>query len=257
MASLSSSSKRYEVVLASDAHQLREAFRIRAAVFHEEQGFPLEVEVDEYDPISAHFVLVEQRGIGTKDDDGGDDSSSAVIVGTAFSGSAHTMPTKDASQIASATASHPIRGTLRWVPYPSTEVPSTIEGAAKGSVSSLLPLGRPPTSQGALATTFASAGGAKLGRLALEKSARGKGLGARLVRESEQWVVQALRSRVEAEAASTAVQKDKKSIQVTFRLHSQMHVISFYEALGYRAQGEPFDEDGAPHLLCVKTVTFG
>lgn len=30
--------------------------------------------------------------------------------------------------------------------------------------------------------------------------------------------------------------------------------MQFYKNLGYQTQGDEFDEDGAPHLLCVKTV---
>ncbi|CAO1631305.1 unnamed protein product [Parajaminaea phylloscopi] len=247
-------SSAYAVVLASDAHQLREAYRIRMEVFHHEQGFPADTEVDDYDPISAHFLLVDESESS---------SDAADTVGAALSGSGHTASTGDASEVASGSKGQKVMGTLRWVPYPPQKTPAVIEDAGSGSQSSLLPLGRPPTSQGALAATFASAGGAKLGRLALDKSARGKKLGARLVRESEEWVVKALQERARAQGAGNSgadadadAGVDAAAKEVTFRLHSQMQVIGFYEALGYHTSGEPFDEDGAPHLLCVKTVTI-
>lgn len=35
-------------------------------------------------------------------------------------------------------------------------------------------------------------------------------------------------------------------------LASQMHAIPFYAKAGYEQQGEPFDEDGQPHILMTK-----
>lgn len=234
------SSSGYKVILCADAHQLREAHRIRMSVFHEEQGFPADVEVDEYDPLSAHFLLVPNED--------GAPSSQSASTAAAPAGTGTTKASTEADDVVNQVRAV---GVLRWVPYPTSKIPAVLKEAAKGSSSSLLPLGRPPTSQGPLAASFASAGGAKLGRLALDRSVRGKGLGARLVRESEEWVVKALGEKVQKEGSSG------EKLDVTFRLHSQMQVVGFYKGLGYHQEGEPFDEDGAPHLLCVKRITIG
>ncbi|UZJ51453.1 hypothetical protein CBS101457_000773 [Exobasidium rhododendri] len=50
----------YTFKLCSSANDLREAYRLRLEVFHVEQGFPEDTEVDQYDPISAHFILISK-----------------------------------------------------------------------------------------------------------------------------------------------------------------------------------------------------
>ena len=36
------------------------------------------------------------------------------------------------------------------------------------------------------------------------------------------------------------------------RLHGQAHLETFYRDLGFETRGEPFDEDGIPHLLMIR-----
>ncbi|MFJ2646942.1 GNAT family N-acetyltransferase [Streptomyces sp. NPDC087420] len=66
-----------------------------------------------------------------------------------------------------------------------------------------------------------------LGRLAVNQAARGRGLGAALVRAIED----AARER-----GLTAVD-----------LHAQTHALGFYERLGYEAYGPEFLDAGIPH----------
>lgn len=306
---MSATDQSYKVVLCSTAAQLKEAHRLRVEVFHKEQGFPFETEVDEYDALSAHFLLMDTQSTSLHPS-----TAPASTAGEAASTAGPGSGDDDVRGL----------GTLRWVPYPSSAAPAVVQDAAAGSVSSKLPLGRPPSNEGTLAVTFGAAGGAKLGRLALEKSQRGKGLGKRLVVESEQWVTQALRQKKQQQqqengsGGGSAVAQSKA---VEFRIHSQMHVVdvsigsvSFFflaygsgialtthvldlhslraayhsstrresnasfrgpnscsllkppfhpfrlsppsHRLGYSVQGDQFDEEGAPHLLMVKTITL-
>jgi predicted GNAT family N-acyltransferase len=72
---------------------------------------------------------------------------------------------------------------------------------------------------------------AKIGRVAVAKSARGRGIGAALMRHIE-----------------TAVPATE------FLLDAQTHALQFYERLGYRADGAAFMEAGIPHRHMRKTV---
>jgi predicted GNAT family N-acyltransferase len=228
----SSSSSTYEVILCTTPHHLREAASIRMDVFIAEQGFDVEDELDENDAICAHFLLIDTA-----------DPSKGL-------------------------------GTLRWVPYPTGSVlQSSREAIATRSVEEGLPLGRAQTTE-ELTRSFVSAGQAKLGRLAARKEVRGKKLGAKLVVDSEKWIRSILAANL----------SKGEQVEVGMKLHSQMQVVKvserkgrqqirfklipyplgcsqffsdqFYERLGYTASGEPFDEDGAPHMLCSKKVTI-
>lgn len=70
---------------------------------------------------------------------------------------------------------------------------------------------------------------AKIGRVAVLKEARGRGLGLRLM----QAVVEEARRR-----------GFKESV-----LDSQTYAIPFYACLGFVAEGEEFDDAGIPHFL--------
>ncbi|KAI9328102.1 acetyltransferase, GNAT family protein [Zopfochytrium polystomum] len=74
----------------------------------------------------------------------------------------------------------------------------------------------------------------KLGRLAVRKAARGSGAGRRLV------------AAVEEEARRRGVEG--------VVLSAQMPKVGFYEMLGYKPEGEEYDEDGAPHKKMVKLL---
>lgn len=190
----------YKVILCGTPQHLQQALNIRMEVFHHEQGFPADTEIDENDPLSAHFLLIDEA----QPDSG--------------------------------------LGTLRWVPYPPSSV-KLDHDVAEASSQEELPLGK-PLSKEQLTQAFVSAGSAKLGRLALSSSLRGKKLGAKLVQDSEIWIREILKSNL----------KTGEKVEVGMKLHSQMQVVEFYKRLGYEASGEPFDEDGGPHLLCSKKV---
>ncbi|KDN37413.1 hypothetical protein K437DRAFT_276563 [Tilletiaria anomala UBC 951] len=199
------------VILCTNKEQLRQAYEVRIEVFHKEQGFSLESEVDEYDLISAHFILAcksdPKRGLGT----------------------------------------------IRFSPYPSAGSLNKVEGLPADT-----PLG-PPLTEDQIATAFVKTGrmgksedllqaGAKLGRLALLAELRGSGWGRLLVEQGEAWLANALRR-----AAANSKHSDAVSM-CNIRLHSQMPVRAMYEKFGYKGEGEPFDEDGAPHMLYTKTL---
>ena len=151
---------RYTFQLCTDAQTLLEAYRVRVAVFHEEQGFGLDEEVDQLDPISAHFILRDEQEQGT------------------------------------------VVGVIRLVPYPyPAELPARPSDPG-------FPIGQ-PRSETDIAAHFTH--GAKLGRLAAVKSARGAGLGKRLVLDAEAWL------------ASVAPNG------LPLRLSAQMYVVPFYQ----------------------------
>lgn len=68
----------------------------------------------------------------------------------------------------------------------------------------------------------------RIGRMAVRKSWRGRGVGAALMR--------ALLD--EARAAGMA----------GIALHAQTHAAGFYRRFGFSARGEPFEEAGIPHV---------
>ncbi len=70
---------------------------------------------------------------------------------------------------------------------------------------------------------------AKIGRVAVLKSARGLGVGAALIRHIERTVSSS-----------------------HFVLDAQTHASTFYERLGYTAIGEEFMEAGIPHFRMIK-----
>lgn len=70
---------------------------------------------------------------------------------------------------------------------------------------------------------------AKIERVAVAREARGRGVGAELLRH----VLDRL-DGLPGIAASV--------------LHAQTHATGFYERLGYQAEGAPFDEDGIRHV---------
>jgi len=74
-------------------------------------------------------------------------------------------------------------------------------------------------------------GGAKIGRMAVLKSYRRKGVGKRLLKR--------------------AVQMARQSGAKKIYLHAQVAVIGFYENLNFRCVGPVFDEAGIPHRKMV------
>ncbi len=79
-----------------------------------------------------------------------------------------------------------------------------------------------------------SAKQAQIGRMAVLAKFRGKGVGKQI-----------LRKLVDL-AASQGAQR--------IILHSQVSAISFYEKLGFQAQGDAYDEAGIPHRNMMLTL---
>ena len=77
---------------------------------------------------------------------------------------------------------------------------------------------------------------AKIGRMAVLKTYRSKGIGARLLKR----------------AVAAAKQRRARRIY----LHAQVPVIGFYETLGFRCVGPVFDEAGIPHRKMVLGKTI-
>jgi predicted GNAT family N-acyltransferase len=80
-------------------------------------------------------------------------------------------------------------------------------------------------------------GNAKIGRMAVLKSYRLQGVGAKLLRR----------------AVATAKKIGARKIY----LHAQVAVIGFYEKLGFRSVGPVFDEAGIAHRKMVLGKAIG
>ncbi len=77
-------------------------------------------------------------------------------------------------------------------------------------------------------------GRVKVGRVAVRRAWRGKGVGERLMNAAHDWA--------RSEGYRDCV------------LHAQTAVIGFYERLGYRAQGEVFHEENIPHRVMRRLI---
>jgi predicted GNAT family N-acyltransferase len=75
---------------------------------------------------------------------------------------------------------------------------------------------------------------ARLGRMAVEPDARGRGLGGLLLEEAERQAIAAGSARI--------------------RLHAQIDARTLYERGGFERQGEEFVEEGIPHLTMEKSL---
>lgn len=226
----SDTSDEYQVTLCTSASQLRSACDVRVQVFVNEQGFALSDEIDQYDPHAAHFLLIHR-----------------------------SEPTKAI-------------GTLRLLPYP-LPIPKPDPAGAEPHASSSYPLGGSRSESG-IASDFISAvwthiphptssardpaqtqaeeqqteaeltdkGGAKLGRLAVLKEARGKGLGDLLVRRAEAWLIDILSSgkaskqgafgpgqTLHSEAHDANEEQSKRLQSIIIKLSSQIYAIDFYK----------------------------
>ena len=85
--------------------------------------------------------------------------------------------------------------------------------------------------------TFPEADGWTIGRVAVRRDCRGKGLGAAVVRA------------LEAEAVKRGARR--------LALHAQVRVRGFYESLGYHAEGSEFLDEFCPHIRMTKEVSNG
>ncbi|MDO5720699.1 MAG: GNAT family N-acetyltransferase [Actinomycetaceae bacterium] len=75
-----------------------------------------------------------------------------------------------------------------------------------------------------------------IGRVVVERSARGHGLGSSLIQQAEVVAARALRNPAE----------------MVIELDAQTRVIPFYESLGFHAYGPEFDDAGIPHRTMRK-----
>ena len=73
-----------------------------------------------------------------------------------------------------------------------------------------------------------------IGRIAVAREYRGKGIGSALVLEAER--------RVALLGAKTTV------------VSAQLRAAGFYRSLGYTEQGSPYPEEHVPHILMVKGI---
>lgn len=73
-----------------------------------------------------------------------------------------------------------------------------------------------------------------IGRIAVARGYRGKGVGSALVLEAER--------RVALLGAKTTV------------VSAQLRAAGFYRSLGYTEQGSPYPEEHVPHILMVKGI---
>lgn len=81
---------------------------------------------------------------------------------------------------------------------------------------------------------LADGGESRIGRMAVRKAYRRRGIGAQLVEVAE------------AEALALGARR------VT--LHAQRSAEHFYAGCGYTAEGETFEEEGIPHVLMTKVI---
>jgi predicted GNAT family N-acyltransferase len=75
---------------------------------------------------------------------------------------------------------------------------------------------------------------AKVGRMAVAQAARRTGIGSDLIQRA------------------TAVARELGAHEIV--LHAQLSAKDFYARLGYREEGEIFDEAGIPHVRMRKTI---
>ena len=75
---------------------------------------------------------------------------------------------------------------------------------------------------------------ARLGRMAVERDLRGRGLGAAILREAERTALATGANRIS--------------------LHAQLRARSLYERDGYLQHGDEFEEEGIPHVAMEKRI---
>lgn len=77
-------------------------------------------------------------------------------------------------------------------------------------------------------------GSARIGRMAVARDVRGRGVG------------QALLAVLEEEARSAGCHRAE--------VHAQVRAAGFYRRAGYQPEGDPFDEAGIPHVVMAKDL---
>ncbi|PWN33690.1 uncharacterized protein FA14DRAFT_161419 [Meira miltonrushii] len=267
----------YDFQLCSNAERLRESLDLRMKVFHNEQGFPADTEVDEYDPISAHFLVIrrnEQKTVATvrltpyprkewlgykEEEEQGyvqeQDATSVVTSGGGPGGTSGGLPMSTGP-------------TESNIPESKTNI-APPEASDDAIAKAEYPLGR-PLSIAQLSGRFNKSAhgtgrideehgapqvrGAKLSRLAVLKSERGKGLGALVMHQVEGWLIAQYLRGEEIINMDDKTKTPSPPPPFVVVVSSQQHAIPFYEKLGYSVYGDTYDEEGAPHNWCVKTL---
>lgn len=224
----------YQVALCTSASQLRGACDVRIQVFVQEQGFALEDEIDQYDPLAAHFILTHRsdpdKVLGTlrllpyplpipKPDEAG---SEPAIQSSFPLGGSRSESAIASDFISAAWSQHP-------QPISSARDPAQTHEEEEQTE-----------------TQVPEKGGAKLGRLALLKEVRGKKLGHLLVRKAEAWLIDILSNDEasrqgafgprptkqhgkEHDAHADNVQQPERLESIIIKLSSQIYVIDFYK----------------------------
>ncbi|HYZ88252.1 MAG TPA: GNAT family N-acetyltransferase [Myxococcales bacterium] len=125
---------------------------------------------------------------------------------------------------------------LRWTVFVEEQhVPPSLEvdeHDSAGAVHALALLDKVPAGAGRF--VMLEPGVAQIGRMAVVEDARGKGIGAALLRF------------LEAEARRRGAKR--------LTLNAQVSARRFYEKAGYRAQGGIFDDAGIPHVRMERSA---
>ncbi|WVF69861.1 hypothetical protein IAT40_004642 [Kwoniella sp. CBS 6097] len=204
----------YALKVAQTKDEIEACYDIRIEVFCVEQGFPLDTEIDEYDPISVHFLLTTPIPSPPPESSSFlplPSLSSIADTVTGSSGSTSTSistATSSKSPVTTAEVTDKPIGTIRFVP-------------TKG----------------------------KLTRLALDKEYRKYGFGKVLVQGMEDYILQEGNAGRLDKLVEDKDKEGKRVIRV--KCHSQIQAKPFYAKMGYVPEGDEFDEDGAPHQLMV------
>ncbi|RSH83875.1 hypothetical protein EHS25_005490 [Saitozyma podzolica] len=90
----------------------------------------------------------------------------------------------------------------------------------------------------------------KVSRLAVLSDYRVYGFGRELMRAAMDYA----RTLQDDELTKVVRSREDGATVVPLKLHSQLQVIPWYQKLGFKPEGELFDEDGAPHQKMVCEV---
>ncbi|MGE5304607.1 MAG: GNAT family N-acetyltransferase [Alphaproteobacteria bacterium] len=98
-------------------------------------------------------------------------------------------------------------------------------------------------------------GSTKIGRMAVLKRYRGRGVGKKLLKRTvaaaQRTEAQKQRSEVRGQKSDFKNKKPLHRGARTIYLHAQVPVIGFYESMGFRCVGRIFDEAGIPHRKMI------
>jgi predicted GNAT family N-acyltransferase len=103
-------------------------------------------------------------------------------------------------------------------------------------------------------------GSAKIGRMAVLKSYRGRGVGKKLLKRAiataQKTEIREKRSEVGRQKSGSKNKKPLHRGARTIYLHAQVPVIGFYESMGFSCVGRIFDEAGIPHQKMILKSRF-